>query len=129
MTIDLDKIAIAETKAFTLYVLDNNVLFFDYRNNITIVLNDVKEAFDLYIEHSENNSYKVLLAFGQFSSIDVDARVYAENKKMPAPAQAIVIRNLAQRILAKLYKILRKDSHPLKFFGNTDDAISWLNKQ
>ena len=129
MTIDLDKIAIAETKAFTLYVLENNVLFFDYRNNIDVDMDDVKEAFDLYLEHSENNSYKVLIAFGQYSSIDVDARNYAENKKMPTPAQAIVIRNLAQRMLAKFYKILRKDSHPLKFFGNTDDAISWLNTQ
>ena len=127
MTIDIDKIAITETKAFTLYALENKVLFFDYRNNITIDLDDVKEGFDLYLKHSENNSYKVLLAFGQNSSIEVEARKHAENKKMPTPAQAIVIKNLAQRMFARFYKILRKDDHPLKFFGNTEDAISWLN--
>ena len=129
MPVDLDRNPIAKTKAFDLYTLKNKVLFFDYRDDITIELDDVKEAFDLYIEHSDNHSYKVLLAFGEFSSIDVNARNYAENKQMPTPAQAIVIKNLAQRMLAKFYKMLRKDSHPLKFFGNTDDAISWLNTQ
>ena len=126
MKTDLEKIALTETKAFTLYRLDNKVLFYDYKDNIVIDLKDVKEAFNLYIEHSENESRKVLLAFGQFSSIDLDARKYAENKLMPTPAQAIVIRNLAQRMLARFYKTLRKDSHPLKFFSNTQDALSWL---
>jgi hypothetical protein len=59
----------------------------------------------------------------------LEARKYAENKKMPTPAQAIIIRGLAQRMLVRFYKILRKDSHPLIFFGNTDDALSWLNTQ
>ncbi len=127
MAIDLDKIAITETNAFILYTLEKKVLFFDYRNDITIGLDDVKEAFDLYSEHSEDNSYKVMLAFGQFSTLDVEARKYAEDKTMSTPAQAIVIRSLAQRMLARFYKLLRKDSHPLKFFGNTDAALSWLN--
>ncbi|MCJ8288790.1 MAG: hypothetical protein HRT58_02060 [Crocinitomicaceae bacterium] len=128
MIVDINRITLTETKAFTLYGLENKILFFDYRDNITIELDDVKEAFDLYIEHSENHTCKVLLVFGQYSTIEVEARKYAESKKMPTPAQAIVIRNLAQRMLAKFYKTLRKDSHPLKFFGNTDDAISWLEQ-
>lgn len=127
MIIDSDKIAITETKAFTLYRLENKVLFFDYKNDIDIDLDDVKEAFNLYTRHSENHTNKVLLTFGQYTSIDLDARKYSENKTMPTPAQAIVIRNLAQRILVRFYRILRKDSHPLKFFANTEDALSWLH--
>ncbi|MDB0037873.1 hypothetical protein N9F08_00770 [bacterium] len=126
MVIDLQKISITETKAFKLYQMEGNVLFFDYKNNITIELEDVKEAFDLYIEHSENFTCKVLISMGEYSTIEVDARNYVENKKMPTPAQAVIIRNLAQRMIARFYQLLRKDSHPLKFFGNTENALSWL---
>ncbi|NOQ74828.1 MAG: hypothetical protein GQ574_22630 [Crocinitomix sp.] len=126
MTADIVKIKIVETKAFTLYRLENNILFFDYLNNIVINLDDIKEAFDLFIEHSEGMSFKVLLAFGQFSSISAEARKYAENKSMPTPAQAFIIRNLAQRMLAKFYHVFRKDDHPLKFFGKVEEALLWL---
>ncbi len=126
MVIDLQKTKIAETKALRLYRMEGEVLFFDYKNNITVELEDVKKAFDLYVEHSENFTCKVLISLGQFSTFEVDARNYAENKIMPTPAQAVVIRNLGQRMLARFYQLLRKDSHPLKFFGNTEDAIDWL---
>jgi hypothetical protein len=69
----------------------------------------------------------VLLAFGQFSSISVEARKHAEAKSMPTPAQAVIIKNLAQRILAKFYHLFRKDDHPLKFFSNIEEALTWLD--
>ncbi|MDG1333541.1 MAG: hypothetical protein P8P74_14490 [Crocinitomicaceae bacterium] len=116
----------AETKVFTLYSLEEGVLFFDYHDNINIELDDVKEAFSLFVKHSNNCTFKVLLAFGQFSTIDVEARKYAENKSMPTPAQAIVIRNLSQRMLARFYHLLRKDKHLLKFVRSVDEGLTWL---
>ena len=127
MSKELERVQIAETKAFDLYILENKVLFFDYRKNITMGLEDVKDAYDLYLKHSEGYSYKVLITFGRFTTIEADARKYAEQKRMPTPAQAIVIRNLAQRLLVRFYSNFRKDSHPLKFFENEEDAVEWLN--
>ena len=117
---------IAETKAFRLRRLEGDILFFDYHDNIIIELEDIKEAFDLYVEHSNNCSFKVLLAFGQFSTMEVDTRKYAEDKSMPTLAQAVVLRNLAQRMLARFYQLLRKDKHPLKFARSTYEALIWL---
>lgn len=125
--LQMRKVQIAETKAFVLYRLKGKILFFDYHNNINIELSDVKEAFDLYVKHSEGCSFKVLLAFGQFSTIDVDARRYAENKSMPTPAQAVVVLNLSQRMLARFYHLLRKDEHPLKFVKTVDEGLKWLH--
>ena len=119
-------IFITRTKAFTLYDVENDILLFDYFRDIEIELDDVVEAFDLYEQHSKNYTRKVLIAFGPFATIEVEARKYAENKVMPTPAQAIVIRNLAQRMIARFYQLLRKDEHPLKFFDNEEKAISWL---
>ncbi|MFK7783644.1 MAG: hypothetical protein AB8B56_00940 [Crocinitomicaceae bacterium] len=118
---------ITDTKAFSLYRLEGGVLFFDYRDNIVVEIDDVKLAFDLYVEHSNNYSMKVLLAFGEFSSITVEARKHAENKSMPTPAQAVVVRNLSQRMLARFYHLLRKDKHPLKFVKNVEEGLSWLD--
>lgn len=128
VVVETVKIKLTETKALELYRLDDGVLFFDYRNNITVDIEDVKLAFDLYVEYSENSTLKVLIALGEFSSITSEARRYSEAKKMPTPAQAIVIKSLAQRILVKFYGLLRRDSHPFKYFSNIDEALNWLRK-
>ena len=120
------KVLIKEARAFVLYRLEGDILFFDYHNNMNVELSDVKEAFDLYAEHSQGYSLKVLIGFGKFSTIEVDARKYSEDKVMPTPAQAIVLHNLAQRMIGRFYQLLRKDKHPLKFFKNENEALSWL---
>jgi hypothetical protein len=68
------KVLLTKTKAFQLYRLENNILFFDYLDDINIELDDVIRAFELYEEHSENNTNKVLLAFGQYSNITLEAK-------------------------------------------------------
>jgi hypothetical protein len=47
---------------------------------------------------------------------------------MPTPARAIIIKNLAQRMLAKFYQIFRKDRHPLQFFSEIKAALVWLKQ-
>jgi hypothetical protein len=68
-----------------------------------------------------------LIVFGKFATIDVEARKYNENKSMPTPALAVVLHNLAQRMIGRFYQLLRKDDHPLQFFKNKQDALIWLN--
>jgi len=122
----IQRTLLEETKAFNLYRLEGKILFFDYHSNVIIQLSDVKKAFELYEQYSENYSFKVLLGFGQYTTIEVDARKYSENNAIPTPAEALVIRNLAHRIIARFYDILRKSKHPLKIFKNMEDALRWL---
>jgi hypothetical protein len=128
MVTELVQTKIAEMNAFTLYELEDNILLFDYKSDIIISLDDAKSAFTLYEKHSAGNTLKVLIAFGQFSSISSEARRYSEDKSMSTPAQAIIIHNLAQRMIAKFYRMFRKDDHPLKFFGDIDEAVDWLKE-
>lgn len=117
---------LADTQAFQLRELDRAVLRFDYRDNYTVELEDVKEAFRLYELHSPHHAHKVLIVFGKYTTMEVDARKYTEQKDMPTPAQAVVIQGLAQRMIARFYVLLRKNTHPLKFFNNPEDALTWL---
>jgi hypothetical protein len=128
MTTDSAKSTLAQTKAFTLSILDSEILFFDYKDDILIDVDDIQDAFNLYVEHSPNLANKVLIAFGKHASMTSEARTYAQNKQMPTPAQAVIVRNLAQRMLAKFYGLFRKDEHPLKFFGDVETAQIWLGQ-
>jgi len=114
------------TTAFVFSEAEEGILYFNYHDKIVIELKDVKKAFELYENHSKNYTMKVLIEFGAYSSITTEARAYIENKQMPTPAQAVIIHNLAQRILARFYKFFRKDTHPLRFFKQKDEAIEWL---
>lgn len=128
MVQDLVETTICEEEAFFLRNIEDVILHFEYKDDTLITLDHVKSAYRLYEIHSDNNKMKVLLSFGAFSSITPQARQYAENKVMPTPAQAIIIKNLAQRMLAKFYQIFRKDVHPLKFFAEHESAVEWLEE-
>ena len=118
---------ICEEKAFKLYLLPDAILHYEYFDEQVIQLADVQRAFELYELNGEANTRKVLLSFGQYASISTEARLYSEKIEMHTPAQAIIIQNLAHRILARFYHIFRKDNHPLKFFSDKKSAIEWLN--
>lgn len=117
---------LTDEKAFQLLLIDDDVLHYKYKDDLLVTLEDVRLAYRLYEKHGNNYKRKVLLSFGAYTSIQPSARDYSEKIEMPTPAQAIVIKNLAQRILAKFYKMIRRDKHPLSFFSNENAAISWL---
>ncbi len=118
--------ALIETKSFRLKEIEGHILRFDYHDDVTVELEDIMEAFAAFEQYSPDLSHKVLVVFGKYTLMEVDARTYAEGKEMYTPAQAIVIRNLAQRMLARFYTRLRKNTHPLRFFNNVEDALDWL---
>ena len=120
---------VTKTKAFLLSEIEDDILFYEYYDNILITLDDIKEAYAFYEELAGINRKKVLISFGAYTSISVEAREFAEKVEMPAIAQAMIIKNLAHRILTKFYNLFRKDQHPLKFFKNIEDAKKWLREQ
>jgi hypothetical protein len=81
--------------------------FFEYKNDYHIVIEAIKEVFNLYQAYAKGLPIKGLISFGTDTSIHPEARQYAKKVKMPAIAQAFIILNLAQRISATFYHLLR----------------------
>jgi hypothetical protein len=52
MTTDSIKSSLAQTKAFTLSILVGEILFFDYKEDVLMDVDNIKEAFKLYVEYS-----------------------------------------------------------------------------
>ena len=69
---------------------------------------------------------KVLVEMGLHATVSAEAREYAQENKLPAVAEALVLYSLPQRLLFKFYSMFRKQSHPLAIFKDYESAEAWL---
>jgi hypothetical protein len=93
-------------------------------------LNDVPEmeiVFNEYNKVAGSEPLKVIVEFGKLSSITKEARDYLEKHKVKAICEAIVINNLAQRLIMSFYIKVKSHNHPSKVFKNKKNALKWVN--
>lgn len=94
---------------------------------ITVELQD-----ELVIHY--NNITKIKRPFmftgGEFVNVTKEARKNAitMEKNVPLTASAIVVINLAQRIIANYYYKFTRPKTPYKVFANEEQALLWLNE-
>lgn len=71
-----------------------------------------------------------LYSGGEFVSITKKGAAHQRKTHQlnPYSAKAVVVKNLAQRILADYYYKLSKNPYPMKIFKKEEDAIEWLKK-
>ncbi|WP_027420052.1 DUF7793 family protein [Crocinitomix catalasitica] len=119
---------IIESKTVNVYALDMDTLLFEYKPNTLIELNDLKFAYDKYSALTKHKLHKVIIDFPQFTSLTAEAREYAVASQLPAIAEAIVFKSLAQRITARFYYMFNAKKHPVKVFNDRKNAIAWLER-
>ena len=83
------------------------------------------------MEILSNNKPKAILSVaGQYGSITPEARKLDLHKDAGYTlALALVIKELAQRILANFYFKIKKVDYPVKTFKSEDEATTWLHQQ
>jgi hypothetical protein len=118
---------IVETRVVTLQVKDN-IFIVRYKDNVVADLDDVKEVYEIHNKLAEGKVLRVMLNFGKYTSLTKEAREYAQNVKIPAVAEAMVVSNLAQRLIMNFYTMYRKIKTPLKVFKAEEDAFKFLAK-
>jgi len=61
--------------------------------------------------------------------VTLDVRSYRnEDFESRKKGEAIVIKTLAHRLLAKFYYGIRKDSYPIRIFETETSALEWFNE-
>ncbi len=67
---------------------------------------------------------------GEFVTVSKEARLNATimESSTPVAASAIVVQNLAQRIIANYYYKFNKPKTPYRIFKDVDKAADWLNE-
>ena len=107
-------------------LLNNDLLHVFYLPDSTLEVVDFKEGKNDYLRLGEGRELRYLIEFGEFCSATSKARSWAEKNSPEAIAEALVIRNLAQRILAKFYLNFRKNKHPCQIFNSAEGAQVWV---
>lgn len=118
---------VIETRVVTLQVKDN-VFVVRYKDNVVADLDEVKEIYTYHNQLVHGKTLRVMLNFGKYTSLTKEAREYAQNVKIPAIAEAMVVSNLAQRLIMNFYTMYRKIDNPLKVFKTEEEAFKFLEK-
>lgn len=103
-------------------------LFHVYFFSDSIITMEFTERIDQFNEACGGKAYRNLYEFEPRVDLDPEVREWAAhssgNKK--TIADALVINNLAHKLLADFYVKYNKPFKPTKVFNNRDRAVKWL---
>ncbi len=117
---------IIQNKNSVAEMLADDIFYIKYHEDTYSDVEDFKEGYNSYLELTEGKTVKVLVEMGRHATVTTEAREYAQENKIPAVAEALVLYSLPQRILFKFYGKFRRQNHPLRVFKSFDEALNWL---
>ncbi|MES2515041.1 MAG: hypothetical protein V4580_12900 [Bacteroidota bacterium] len=109
-------------------LLDIGVVRIDMLSNHII---DLEEAVQMNIAQGELLKWEpglVLMVAGSTTQFTSDARDFSASREglRFSIAEAMLVKNLAQRIIVSFYLKINKPAKPSKAFNTEEDAINWL---
>jgi hypothetical protein len=109
----------------------DNILHYFIKKDRFLTLDDVHEVLEVVMNWGESNKYLHLFEGGYNSSIDTDVREWAssDSQNKHTVADAIIVKNMAQRIVGNFYLQFNRPVKPTKLFTNKKDSIEWLRLQ
>lgn len=118
-----------ESRVFSSYVDKNDIYVTEFKEDVEIETEDIKEILEQYDKVSEAKKMLVLSIAGSYTTVTFEARKYAEANGSLAIAEAFVVNSIAQRMLVTVYMNIRKNKHPTKVFSDIKSAQRWLISQ
>jgi hypothetical protein len=118
-------------KSFKTILYDNGIVEINWDKSLELI--DVKQLIEIKeILYELGNGSKMLLYFStpDFLQISNEARKYAatEESGKYTLASAVLIDNLAKKIVFDFFMNFNKPKIPTKCFTNKEDAFNWLNE-
>lgn len=99
------------------HVIENTLITIEVQNEMAKAYNEITDV-----------SRPFIFTGGEFVSITSKARKNAieMESSVPLSVNAIIVRNLAQRIIADYYYKFNKPINPYKVFNDFDKGIEWI---
>lgn len=109
----------------------DNILHYYIRDNSFLTMVDIERVLEIVMSWGTSNKYLHLFEGGENSSIDTEVREWASSDKQNkhTVADAIIVKNVAQRIVGNFYIQFNRPVKPTRLFTNRNDAIKWLLEQ
>jgi hypothetical protein len=111
--------------------IENDIIFFKYRPSIEIDIAMAKDLVNKRLDYTGGQSVYTLIDFTNVKSVTKEARDYMNSPEGGLKGilgGAFLSNSVVATLFINLYLKVSSPSIPAKFFTNTDDAITWLQK-
>lgn len=114
-------------KKHTITIYDSNILHFVMHDGETLTASDLTDSRN-WTASIGGGSYLNLIEAGTRTEIEDDMRMSSASKDENAHtiADALVVKNLSQRIIANFYLRFNKPVKPTRVFSDAENAAFWL---
>lgn len=121
----LKEIEIAEAK---ITLRSDNIIIVQYKRNTVLDVELQLRMRQIYRDLTNNRKMNFIFMADDGFSLTKEARENSEviAESSPIKAYAIIVNNLAYRIIANFYYKINKPKVPYKSFPTVKDAIHWL---
>jgi hypothetical protein len=107
-------------------LVNEDLYYINFLSHNTAEVNDFKEGYEAYSKLTKGVPFKVIVEFGDHVHISTEAREFAQLNKLPAKAEALIVKSLGQRMLANFYIKLKLQPHPTRVFKSFKEAKNWI---
>jgi hypothetical protein len=113
----------------TICLRSDRIVYVAYKENVTLDVKLQTHMLDLFREITGNQKTNFIFETDEGFVVTKEARENAANleKDTPVKASAMIVTNLATRLIANFFIKVNKPTLKYKLFGNHKDAIEWLN--
>ena len=115
----------------TLYRLEYNIIKIVVHEGAVFDVNDMDEVIQARKKMVGDEQYSILTVPEKFSSITAEGRNYASKQEhiKNRVALAIVVHNLAHRIMGNFFIKFHQPNVPARLFTSEKKAMEWLRDQ
>ena len=109
----------------------DNILHYRVKNDAHITMKDINASLEVVKAWGKNNKYLHLFEAGQNATVDAEVREWASSsdQNQYTIADAILVKDRAQRLIANLYIRFNDPIKPTRVFTSQSEAIKWLLEQ
>ena len=111
---------------FEIAYFNNGIYHARLKRDEVFTLQCIRKSMEFREKFQIFNAY-MLVEFGEFSTADLDARIFSMTRDdEPFMAEAYVTNNLAQRIIVDNYVKHNKRNIPFARFDSVQEAYNWI---
>ena len=131
MALDLEKHAIVDEikhELFHLYLRNDGIVQMNTFDEAFFTLKEAEEFVKALRKITKGVPHLILKVPGKHASVDSESRAYmaTEDALRFSIAEAVIIRNVAQRMIGNFYLKFDKPNKPIHLFNEIDEAEKWL---
>ncbi|MEZ4938408.1 MAG: hypothetical protein R2799_12535 [Crocinitomicaceae bacterium] len=117
-----------ETSKLLVTLRDDDIMHVYIKDRVTVDVDLQTEMLEIY-DSLISGLHPFIFSAGEFLAITREAQKNAKKieDKSPVGASALIVKGVAQKLIADFYYKIDPPKRPLKVFKDFDKGIEWLN--